>query len=478
MSTPLRIATVHYHLRPGGVTSVIARTASSLATHPVRFVVLCGEPGAMSLPCAVEMVPGLGYGSDVRAPDLANRMLDAATSALGGRPDVWHVHNHSIGKSADLPRAVSELARRGERLLLQIHDFAEDGRPANYRLLCDELADGDAARLGALLYPPGARVHYALLSRHDRDALVAAGADPARAHVLPNPVSLGAPSPGVERVPGLFVYPTRAIRRKNLGEFLLWAALAQSGTRWQTTLEPKTESDRPAYERWRAVSTDLGLPVEFAVGIAKPRPMPDVLAAADVVVTTSVAEGFGLSFLEPWLAGRPVAGRNLSGVTGDFTEAGIRLDLLYDRLDVPLEWVGRSRFRAAVANGLSALRAAYGRACEEDGVEAACGAATRGGMVDFGRLDEAMQEAILRRVAAGERLDLRPPTLATAADPSVMAANADLVRGKFSEEGYGRDVLKLYRALMNEEDLTSAGPDAARLLDVFLAPERFHLLRT
>ena len=35
------------------------------------------------------------------------------------------------------------------------------------------------------------------------------------------------------------------------------------------------------------------------------------LAAADAVATTSLAEGFGMVFLEAWLAGRPLVGRDL-----------------------------------------------------------------------------------------------------------------------------------------------------------------------
>jgi glycosyltransferase involved in cell wall biosynthesis len=474
----LRIAVIHYHLRPGGVTSVIARAASALAGEQVSMAVLCGDAAGARLAGPVVVVPHLDYAGGGRAPGLAEDLIEAATRALGGRPDVWHVHNHSIGKSAAVPRAVAELARRGERLLLQIHDFAEDGRPANYRLLREELASEAGAGFDRLLYPTGARVHYALLNRHDRDVLVKAGADPGRTHVLANPVSLEPVPPDVDRVPGLFVYPTRAIRRKNLGEFLLWAALAPRDTRWQTTIEPKTAADRPAYERWRAVARELRLPVDFAVALEHPRPMAEVLARAEAVVTTSVAEGFGLSFLEPWLAGRAVAGRNLPEITGDFVDEGVRLESLYARLDVPLDWVGSTRFRTAVGEGLRALRAAYGRVASEADVESACAAALRGTSVDFGRLDEAMQEDVLRRVAAGETPDLHPSKLATAVPHPAIAANASAVRRAYGEDRHARRLAGLYRRIMDEPAATGEGPDAARILDLFLTPERFMLLRT
>lgn len=478
MKASLRIAVVHYHLRPGGVTSVIMRAAAALSRHGAQVAVVCGGEPPAQLPVPAAQVAGLAYGAAVPAGDLADDLAHAASRLLGGRPDVWHVHNHAIGKSAAMPLAVGELARRGESLLLQIHDFAEDGRPDNYRLLVREVGDGDAGRLGARLYPAGARVHYALLNRHDHDALVRAGADPARTHWLPNPVSLEEPSPLARRTPGLIVYPTRAIRRKNVGEFLLWAARAPAGTRWQTTLEPRSSAERPAYERWRAVASDLNLPVDFAVGVDHPRPMADVLAGAEAVVTTSVAEGFGLSFLEPWLAGRAVAGRNLPDVTVDFREAGVQLGGLYDRLEVPLEWVGRERVSAAIAGGLEQLHRAYGRSCDASAVEAAVAAAVCGDRVDFGRLDESLQEAVLRRMAAGECLPLEPATLLAAASRGLIERNREAVLQHFNAEQYGRRLMAVYEALLKGGQDAGGGPDAARLLDQFLAPGRFHLLRT
>ncbi len=59
-----------------------------------------------------------------------------------------------------------------------------------------------------------------------------------------------------------------------------------------------------------------------------------LLTAAHALVTTSVAEGFGLAFLEPWLANRPLFGRKLPEVTEGNKKAGVNLASLYTRLDV------------------------------------------------------------------------------------------------------------------------------------------------
>ena len=102
-----------------------------------------------------------------RPVQLADDLQAAARNALGSLPDLWHVHNHSLGKNLALPGALQALGDAGQRLLLQLHDFAEDGRPLNYR-------------------------HYAVLNGRDLKLLGAAGIPPARLHALANPVSLQA----------------------------------------------------------------------------------------------------------------------------------------------------------------------------------------------------------------------------------------------------------------------------------------------
>ena len=63
------------------------------------------------------------------------------------------------------------------------------------------------------------------------------------------------------------------------------------------------------------------------------------------LVTTSIAEGFGLAFLEPWISGSSVVGRNLPDITEDFS---VELDHLYDRFDVPVDRVDLRELRAVM----------------------------------------------------------------------------------------------------------------------------------
>ncbi|WP_296900158.1 hypothetical protein, partial [Thiohalocapsa sp.] len=421
---------------------------------------------------------------------LAAAMVRAAREALKGVPDIWHLHNHSLGKNTALPGAVLRLARDGQHLLLQPHDFAEDGRPLLYARLRRDLADGDVGRLSALLYPLAPQIHYAALNRRDRDFLAAAGVPQAQLHTLPNAVSLGpAPDSGSaehghaqqRRADGqrLWLYPTRAIRRKNLGELLLWAALAGEEDRFATTQAPQNPQEVPAYRRWVALSAELGLRMAFEVG-AGGRPFPALVADSHALVTTSIAEGFGLAFLEPWLLGRPLAGRDLPEITADFTATGVQLPGLYDRLLVPLEWLDSSRLRSVFETAATQRAAAFGWAVA-DAAERAWQHVLHDDMIDFGRLDEPAQEEVIRRLRhdPAARGELRPQALTVSADAALIDQNRAIIAAHYSVQGYGEHLAAIYAAVAAAPPSpTFAAADGAALLARFLAPERLWLLRS
>ena len=63
----------------------------------------------------------------------------------------------------------------------------------------------------------------------------------------------------------------------------------------------------------------------------------DLLLSSDVVVTTSLLEGFGFTFLEGANWGIPLVGRNLYELTSDFAAAGFPGDSLYEQFLVPVD---------------------------------------------------------------------------------------------------------------------------------------------
>jgi glycosyltransferase involved in cell wall biosynthesis len=485
----MRVAIVHYHLRTGGVTRIIQHTCSVLAARGAQTLILTGDLPASSWNVPIRAVRGLGYeghGLVASGRELAAELLAATRDIFGTVPDLWHVHNHTLGKSLVLPQALHALADEGHRLLLQIHDFPEDGRPLNYQRQLEHIGSGDRDRLSAILYPQAPHVHYAVLNGRDFAFLHTAGVVQEQLHLLPNPVQIhSAPSTksaDIEFPHGrLWLYSTRAIRRKNLGEFLLWAALAESEEMFATTQGPKNPLERPAYDRWRRLAEELRLAVQFEIGTVSHADFEKLICSAYALVTTSVAEGFGLAFLEPWLAGRAVTGRKLTEITAGFEQVGVNFPGLYERVDVPVHWLGYRTLKDRVWQGLTRVMAAYGRTPKADDLSRVLSAWIHDGCVDFGRLDEPLQEAIIRRVtnSSTARDQLLPHRLP---DPGrhteQIEGNRRVIAREFSLTQYGERLLGIYHQIIRSPVKPLEAFSGEALLDQFLAPERLYLLRS
>ncbi|TWT46806.1 HAD family hydrolase [Botrimarina hoheduenensis] len=452
----MNLAILHHHLNRGGVTSVIANHLRALATlpagaRPPRVVILCdgqrdGWPTDLPNEPAAELVvtPRLAY--DTAGTKADPQALAAALSAtlrdagLSAADTLLHAHNHSLGKNAALPGALQRLADSGWRMLLQVHDFAEDNRPENYRHLRQALDEDDAARLGALLYPQAAGVHYATLTERDADILRSAGVAPGRLHTLPNPVAEFAsfppqdeararvlPALGLPAEARLIVYPVRGIRRKNLGEMLLLAALVPEGTCFAVTLRPKNPAEAVSFDRWRRLAEALRLPCRFDTGGAYGVEFIDALAAADAILTTSVAEGFGMVFLEAWLAGKPLVGRDLPEITREFKAVGMAFNSLWEEL----------------------------RAAEH--LEQ-----------DFGRLTPGAQ----MRVLCQTQRPTLPIELGIERARADIGANAAIVREHYSTTAIGKRLAGVYRSILADAGGPVAGFAGERIVAHFADPAR------
>ncbi len=476
----MRLAIVHYHLRRGGVTRVVGNALESLGEAGIRPALLASDAPGLdpAWDRLVERIPGLGYESGESPRSLEEALRQGARRRLGGPPDLWHVHNPHLGKNAALTAAVASLARSGERLLLHIHDFPEDGRPGSYQGLLRGL--GGREGLARLLYPVGETIRYAVLNRRDRDILAGAGLPRQWVRVVPNPVSpVRAEGEGRPDLPGdsLILYPTRAIRRKNLGEFLLWASLASPGELYGCSLAPENPRALAVYRRWVERAQRWSLPVRFDLGSA--HPFGQLAAAADRWATTSVAEGFGLAFLEPWLAGKCVVGRDLPGITSDFSQEGLDLSHLYRRLDVPLSWLDRDRLRAALEQSLGRVHRAYSMPLDPGAAGIAWESMARQGRIDFGRLGEPFQEEIVDGLCGG-RLGgsgIRPSRLASPLPEARIGENRRAVQRSFSAKSHARELGEIYRQLLEAEPGPVHWLDPDRVLARFLDPARHSFLR-
>ena len=284
----------------------------------------------------------------------------------------------------------------------------------------------------------------------------------------------------------LLLYPVRGIRRKNLGEALLHSLLAPERTFVSLTLPPLNPAEWPQYKDWKASAQRWELPFRFDVGAPGGLSFAENISAADMILTTSVAEGFGMVYLESWLAHRPLAGRDLPEITQDFAEAGVDLSRLSGRLEVPTDWIDCSQLRQALLNGFRATIAAYDRA-ESSDLPAQIDARLGEDCIDFGDLDESFQAAVIDRIvaekSAREELRALNPWIEEAAgtdNQGLVRSNADVVRREFSLQPSGLRLLKTYESVLDSPRGREIQPlDQPNLiLDGFLDFERFRLLRS
>lgn len=461
----MKIAFVHYHLKTGGVSAVLKRQITAVR-GACDILVLTGDRAATDLPCKVVEIPELGYSQPHMRPPhpdkVAERVLQGLTHTWPGGCDILHVHNPTLAKNRQFLQIIKRLQQAGVNLFLQIHDFAEDGRPDAY---FEEAYPADC--------------HYGVINVRDREILRKAGLEEAGLHYLPNAVDrLDARES--HRPTNLILYPVRAIRRKNLGEAILLSLFFDAGRRLALTQPPNSPADITSYRDWVRWADRNRLPVDFEMGRSVAYP---VLVGASVsMVTTSIAEGFGLSFLEPWTAGRLLWGRRLD-ICRDFERSGMRLDSLYERIDVPWDWIDADLFHRHWHAAVARAAACYGHGVDGEKAEPAFTRLTDPEEVDFGMLSEIFQRQVLTRLirdpSAKSELTRLNPWLAhpgrVADTPAMIESNRRAVLSHYTTADYRRRLLRIYHQVVSRPVCHRI--DKAVLRDAFLDLDHFPLLK-
>ena len=463
----MKIAFMHYHLKTGGVTTVLKQQLNAIGKK-WQTLVLTGLPPETPFPANFVHIPELGYSSQYKKqidPDnVADSIINAICNTFNGPCDVLHVHNPTLAKNKHFLKILKSLQNSGVNLFLQIHDFAEDGRPFDY--FADE-------------YPSDC--HYGVINQRDYDILLVAGLQKDGLHRIVNSVNPCRIKPQFEFEKPLILYPVRAIRRKNIGEAILLSLFFIHGQTLAITLPPNSPSDIKSYEGWKSFARDLNLNLEFEMGLRYE--FETLVLSADFLITTSIAEGFGFTFLEPWLFEKFLWGRNLPDICRDFTRNGIRLEHLYDALLVPLDWIGLRRFNqrwtACALNACSLYNLPANKAL----VSSAFDSITKSGVIDFGLLDEpAQKEVIVHLISskkAAEKLIQINPFLA---DHSMISDHTERINTnkRIAQECYSpainrQRILDLYAKVVTTP--VKQRIDKAALAHAFLNLEKFSLLK-
>jgi hypothetical protein len=308
-----------------------------------------------------------------------------------------------------------------------------------------------------------------------------AGLNAAGLHLLINEVVPVKATPNVERT--RFLYPVRAIRRKNIGEALLLSLFIPKGTTVAITLPPSAnmdEKDEEIYQNWVHLAEELHLPVEFEVGLKYS--FPDLMGSALAVLTTSVKEGFGFAFLEPWVAGRSVIGRRIDYVCRDFEDAGIQFDSLYSSIKIPMVYLSAPSLKQKMETALETTYRSFGLNPPSYIKNMMVDDIFTHDHFDFGRLDEELQAGLLRTLCANDVVlqDIAAINPFLAKLP-YWTPNEDLIsqNAYHVENTYGKD--HIFNALKQSYDQViniSAKHKISKsiLLELFLDPLKMSLI--
>jgi glycosyltransferase involved in cell wall biosynthesis len=144
-------------------------------------------------------------------------------------------------------------------------------------------------------------------------------------------------------------------------------------------------------------------------------PFEEIMQASDICITTSVMEGFGMVYLEPWLMDVPVVGRNLPNVTVDLIQAGIEFPLLYN--SVLVEYKGsRLDFAAMPMNDQMAY------------------------------IQHIVENIILQKDLFSQNPFME--NLLTSFDIRIIEKNKSIIRKNFSLENYARRLERIYQKVI------------------------------
>jgi hypothetical protein len=267
-----------------------------------------------------------------------------------------------------------------KRFIYRCHDFVQQ-RPANFK----NVKKFHHPRFGvvpdwhSILYPAYPSITYVAINRYDRMRLLEHGIEEENIYYIPNPVDKAIVPPddrreelrekiiskeGLDPRIRFLLYPVRCVRRKNVEEAVFLTAffnrlvdgkLMRNNCRLKerfhllVSIRPESGDDGEYANQLVEFVRKHKLPVTIGLGdlVALERePDPeddsklqsysigDLYRASDLVITSSVLEGFGFSYIEPWLLDRAVIGRSIPFITPDFQASGMKLGHLYNALIV------------------------------------------------------------------------------------------------------------------------------------------------
>jgi len=362
----VKLAIVHNHFRTGGVRRIIELAAPHLAAtlrpRVDGLLLISGEAPEASwarqfeahlatVPVSWHFDPAIRYLAEQRtAPEAIAHRLRVFLARLlrgieAGHGIVW-AHNQGLGRNLPLARElVRACATHGLPLVFHHHDWWFDNRWQRWMEM-RRTGFRTLAQTAKVLFATAPHVRHLAINQADASVLQhhlpqQSGWLPNLMEPMPVPSSgsvrrtrdwlrdqLGEPSP-------VWLVPCRLLRRKNIAEALLLTRWLRPEAWLVTTGRVSSRDEQDYAQHLASAAQQYGWRLRLGIlanGEHDKPSVPDLFAASEAILMTSIQEGFGLPYLEAASAQRPLIARALSNIAPDLSQFGFRFPQAYEDL--------------------------------------------------------------------------------------------------------------------------------------------------
>ena len=379
-----RITVFHYHLQTGGITQVIGDSVyAMLQQAPDQFDIrivsgrqdqtdefIARLNARAPAPVEAEVCSMIDYVDMMDAPPETQQIKQELLRRFSGT--TWWIHNYHIGKNPQFTRAVIDIALEHpeQQIVLHIHDFPESGRFFNLKKI--------QSRIDGVLYPVCPNVRYVVINSRDYHILTNAGIPESHVFLLNNPVNPDGNGFidiwsvhdrinrwALDNLPfwhehgKLILYPIRAIRRKNVLEAALLTNLLDTPANLLVTLPGRSNQEKQYSNLIAKAFEEKLVPGAWAVGTHLEEfetSFNELTHSADLILSSSIQEGFGYLFINSLLWSVPLVARDLDILEGIKPLFSPDRSYFYRSITVPLSERERAPLAASFARAIEDLK--------------------------------------------------------------------------------------------------------------------------
>lgn len=337
----MKVIFIHYSFLNDGVTRVVFNNIEGLRriSKEIQFA-LVANSFSSPFPDFVEE----------RLIDWNSKDLVSKLDSLTQDADAIIIENPVVGIYPNATLAFKKFAEGNpqKNVIYRIHDLIDD-RPHLFGKFLEVFPDTDS------IYPKTDNVTFLALTRSDKNRLEEKGLK--NVHILPNSIITSNLIPDkdksielrkfleekriIKKEEKILLYPVRVEKRKNIEEALLITKLLNNlGEKYCLVVTLPFLEDYgeflKSFAREFSIPCSIGEVGKF-IGFDRKNgfSVAELFSISDMAITTSIREGFGFVYVEPWISETPLIGRRISSVAEDFEAGGIDLAHLYGSFILP-----------------------------------------------------------------------------------------------------------------------------------------------